>query len=280
MSRTDSAIAASISSQPPSETPTLQRGGQGLRAGLVYVAYPGTFCILLLLAWQLLVPLLDIRSSVLPLPTAIAAAFVNDFSLIAQHAWPTLYETVVGFLIAAVLGVAIAVTMDAVPLVRKTIYPLLIGSLVVPKVAIAPLFVIWFGFGYTPKVIVVVLIAFFPIVVDMALGLSSFPRELQLLTRSMGASRSRSFWKIKFPYALPNLFVGLKVGMALAIIGSVVAEFVQSSRGLGFLLLQSNSALRTDLFFAVIVALTALGVVLYLAIEALEYVTLRSRRAK
>ncbi|MBO9520882.1 MAG: ABC transporter permease [Nocardioidaceae bacterium] len=255
-------------------------GARRRKAGnaLSTLAYPGGLCLVLLALWQFLVPALDVETSVLPVPTEILSAGWENRDLIREHTWPTLLETVVGFAIAAVLGIVVAVAITAVPAIHKTLYPLLVGSLVVPKIAIAPLFVIWFGFGYTPKIIMVVLIAFFPVVVDMALGLTSIPPELRMLNRSMGASRWRAFWKISFPFALPNLFIGLKLAMALAIIGAIVAEFVQSSQGLGYLLLQANSTLQTPLFFAAIVALTVLGVVLYMVIELLEAVVLRTRR--
>lgn len=242
------------------------------------LGYPTALCVVLLVLWQILVPAFDVKPAILPVPTEIAEAAWDNRSLLLEHTWPTLIETTVGFVIAAVLGILVAVAITSVPAVHKTIYPLLVGSLVVPKIAIAPLFVIWFGFGYTPKIIMVVLIAFFPVVVDMALGLTSIPLEMRMLNRSMGASRWRAFWKISFPFALPNLFVGLKLAMALAIIGAIVAEFVQSSQGLGYLLLQANSTLQTPLFFATIVALTVLGVVLYMVIEVLESIVLRTRR--
>ncbi|MYU21772.1 ABC transporter permease [Streptomyces sp. SID8352] len=240
--------------------------------------YPTALCLVLLVLWQILVPAFNVKQAILPVPSDIVSAGWENWSLILEHTWPTLIETVVGFVIAAVLGIVVAVAITSVPAIHKTIYPLLVGSLVVPKIAVAPLFVIWFGFGYTSKIIMVVLIAFFPVVVDMALGLTSIPLELRMLNRSMGASRWRAFWKISFPFALPNLFVGLKLAMALAIIGAIVAEFVQSSQGLGYLLLQANSTLQTSLFFATIVALTVLGVVLYMAIEVLEAITLRTHK--
>jgi NitT/TauT family transport system permease protein len=243
------------------------------------LGYPATLCVVLLALWQILVPALGVKSAILPVPTEIVSAGWEARSLILEHTWPTLLETVAGFVIAAALGIVVAVAITAIPAVHKTIYPILVGSLVVPKIAIAPLFVIWFGFGYTPKITMVVLISFFPVVVDMALGLTSIPPEMRMLNRSMGASRWRAFWKISFPFALPNLFVGLKLAMALAIIGAIVAEFVQSSKGLGYLLLQANSTLQTPLFFATIVALTVLGVVLYMVIEVLESVVLRTRRS-
>jgi NitT/TauT family transport system permease protein len=240
--------------------------------------YPVGFSVAMVVVWQLWVTLFDVSEHLVPAPTAVAGSLVENWSLILDNTWPTFWEIAVGFVIAAALGVAIAVVIAAVPIIEKMIYPILVGALVVPKIAIAPLFVIWFGFGFEPKVIVVVLIAFFPVVVDMALGLRSVPDDMITLVRSMGASRLKIFWKIRFVYALPNLFVGLKVAMALAVVGAIVGEFVQSSEGLGYLLIRANTNLDTEQFFAVLVVLTAMGVVFYLAVDVVERIVLRSRK--
>lgn len=247
------------------------------RQAMSFVAWPAAFSAVLLMLWQLIVDRLEVSTTVLPTPVEIAEAIGANWNDLLSQTWPTLFEIVAGFGIAVAAGVLTAIVITAVPLIDKMVRPLLVASLVVPKVAIAPLFVIWFGFGYTPKILVTALIAYFPIVVDTALGLKSLSREMRLLMRSMGAGRVRAFLKITFPNALPNVFAGLKVGMALAVVGAIVAEFVQSSEGLGFLLLQANQNLDTPLFFAGIVVLTVVGVVLYVSIEVLEWATLRSR---
>lgn len=249
-----------------------------LKNNISYFLYPAVAVVLLLAIWELLVETLGINQALLPAPTAIWSSGVENIDVILRESWPTIYETVVGYILASLVGIVAAICISTVPLIYKSVYPLLVGLLVVPKIAIAPLFVIWFGFGATPKIIMVILIAFFPVVVNMALGLGGVPRELHLLTRSMGASPWRAFWKVSLPSSLPSLFVGLKLAMALAIIGSVVAEFVQSSEGLGFLLLQANSTLDTALFFAAIVALTVIGVVLYEIVEVVERFVLRNRK--
>jgi NitT/TauT family transport system permease protein len=263
-------------------TVRVQAGGdvrrRRLRATAAQLGYPVGLVLVLLALWQLVLPFTSVNRELVPVPSDIAVALVDNWSEILRHTWPTLFEILVGFAIAAAGGVLIAITISSLPIVRRTVEPLLVASLVVPKVALAPLFVIWFGFGYTPKIIIVVLVCFFPVVVDTTLGLSSVPREMRLLGRSMGASPLRFFLRVSLPYALPNLFVGLKVALALATVGAVVAEFVQSSQGLGYLLLFSNENLQTDLFFAVMLVFTALGVALYMLLEAVELVVLRSRR--
>jgi NitT/TauT family transport system permease protein len=276
-------MSASISTPRPSKPAASERRRAAPPArrwqGLVMEGvYPVGFSLALILAWQAWVKVFDVSPHLVPAPTAVLSALNENWSLILDNAWPTLWEIVMGFAVAAVLGIAIAVVIAAVPIIEKMIYPLLVGSLVVPKIAIAPLFVIWFGFGFAPKVIVVVLIAFFPVVVDMALGLRSVPDDMITLVRSMGASRWKTFWKIRFVYALPNMFVGLKVAMALAVVGAIVGEFVQSSEGLGYMLIRANTNLETDQFFAVLAVLTVMGVLLYLAVDVFERLVLRSRR--
>jgi NitT/TauT family transport system permease protein len=273
----DPAPAGSSGALAASGIKPIRRPGRS-RAMAMEAVYPVGFSLALLVAWQLAVSIFDVSSHLVPAPTAVLDALIEDWSMIFDNIWPTFWEIAVGFVIAAVLGVAIAVLIAAVPIVEKMIYPLLVGALVVPKIAVAPLFVIWFGFGFEPKVIVVVLIAFFPVVVDMALGLRSVPDDMLTLVRSMGASRWKIFWKIRFVYALPNMFVGLKVAMALAVVGAIVGEFVQSSEGLGYLLIRANTNFSTEQFFAVLVVLTAMGVLFYLAVDVTERLVLRSRK--
>ena len=271
-------MTASVESTRQADKPT-RRGKSELWEKLSYVAYPTAFVIFLVGVWQWYVTANDVSKFTLPPPMDVLRELIDEWDLILENVWPTFQEVAYGFIIASVLGILIAVLIASIPIVERTIYPVLVGLLVVPKIAIAPLFVIWFGFGVKPKVIIVVLLAFFPIVVDMALGLKSVPEDMIALCRSMGASRLKTFWKVRFVYALPNLFVGLKVAMALAVVGAVVGEFVQSSEGLGYRLLQAQAQGKTDQFFAVILVLTAMGVLLYLAVDIVERVVLRSRRS-
>ena len=263
-----------------SNTPVAHRGKRGrqMRAAFVFVAYPAAFSVAVIVIWQIVVSVFDVQPLVVPSPVDVAQAAKDHWHDLLSQTWPTLIEILVGFAISVVSGVLTAILITAVPVVDKMLRPLLVASLVVPKIAVAPLFVVWFGFGYAPKILLTALIAFFPIVVDTALGLKSLPREMELLMRSMGAGRLRSFFKIVFPHALPNIFAGLKVGIALAVVGATVAEFVQSSEGLGFLLLQADQNLNTPLFFAGILVLTIVGIALYVVIEGIEYFALRSRR--
>ena len=274
-------MTESISSTPPTASPRRSIDRRGLIEALSYVVYPLVFIGLLILIWELVTRTSDISKLTLPSPSLVFWALIDVWGVIFSNIWVTLFEILVGYIVAIVFGIFIAVLMSSIPVVERTIYPLLVGSLVVPKIAIAPLMFIWFGFGTLPTIIIVALICFFPIVIDMTLGLKSVPPELITLVNSMGASRWNIFWKIRFINALPNLFVGLKVAMALAVVGAIVGEFVGgSSEGLGYLLLRSKATFRTDEFFAVIFVLTAVGVLLYVAVDVAERFVLRKHRSQ
>ena len=191
---------------------------------------------------------------------------------IVQHTLVTLYETVVGFGLSILIGVPLAVAVVFSPLLQKTIYPILLALQSVPKVAIAPLLALWIGFGALPKIIVVFLVCFFPIIVSTATGLQSVPPQVMDLIRSLSASTLQTFVKIRFPTAMPHIFVGLKIAITFAVIGAVIGEFVGSESGLGYLILVSSSQSRTPLAFAALLVLTMMSIALYYLIEYLERV--------
>lgn len=246
-------------------------GGQGpgwmLRLAPVY---PVISIVALLAIWEIICDVLAVPRYILPAPSAIGVEMWKQRSLLFTHTVPTLEIILLGFGLAILVGLALALLIVwSVPL-KLTLYPLLVSSQTVPKVAIAPLFVLWLGYGMFPKIIVTFLICFFPITVDTVVGLRSVPPETILLARSTGASAWRTFVMIKLPYALPNIFGGLKVAITLAVVGSIVAEFVGADRGLGYLLMVASGNLETTLLFADLVVLIVLGMVLYLVIEVLE----------
>ncbi|APU14832.1 MULTISPECIES: ABC transporter permease [Actinoalloteichus] len=183
----------------------------------------------------------------------------------------TTYETVLGFVIAAAVGVLAAVVMVYSSTIEKTLYPLLLFAQVIPKIAIAPLFVVWLGFGLEPKVVVAVLMAFFPVVISMVTGLKSIDPEMLELSATMGASPAQTFWKIRFPASLPHLFAGLKIAATMAVTGAVVGEFVGANEGLGFVILQANGNLDTPVLFAGLIVMSLLGVALFVLVEVAEY---------
>lgn len=210
----------------------------------------------------------------LPSPGATFEVIAAKAGYMTHHTLVTAYETVLGFALAVVIGVAAAVLMVASAEAEKTLYPLLLFAQVVPKVAIAPLFVVWLGFGLTPRVVVAVLIAFFPVVVSMVTGLKSVDPEMLQLAATMGAGPAKTFAKIRFPSSLPHLFSGLKVAITLAVTGAVVGEFVGGNDGLGSVILQANGNLDTPMLFAGLLVLSFLGVVLFVAVEVAEQLLL------
>jgi len=238
--------------------------------------------ILFLIIWEIAVIWFDIASYLLPRPTEIAATIVERFGLLLDHSWITAYEMLLGYFLAIAVAVPLAIMITASRTFDNFITPIILFFQTVPKIAIAPLFLVWFGVGPLPKVLVAFLISFFPIIIDTAVGLRSVSLEMIDLARSMGASRFQIFTRFRLPTSLPYLFSGLKVAATLAVVGAVVGEFVGADKGLGYLLLVSNSNLQTALMFGVIVALTTQGLILFYAIQFLEnflipwHITVRS----
>lgn len=223
-----------------------------------------------LAVWEAASRLLHVPDYILPAPSMIALGFASRWRTLATAALFTAQPMLLGFAAAAVLGVLIALGIAFSQGVRAVAYPLLVFLQIVPKIAVAPLFVIWFGFGLTPKVLLVFLLSFFPVVVAAITAFGSIEPELMELARSTGAGRLRTFRMVQLPHALPSLFGGLKVAAALAATAAVVAEFVASDRGLGYLLLTYNGDLNTTMSFAAIFVLSAMGLALYGAVELVE----------
>jgi len=220
--------------------------------------------------WELAVAVLKVPAYLLPPPTAIIRVFIDEFAKIAFHGWVTTYEMLLGYALAVGIGIPLAIAITSSERFDRFVMPQMLFFQVVPKVAIAPLFLVWFGVGALPKVLVAFLISFFPIVIDAAVGLRSMSGEMRDLARSMGASRLQVFAQFRLPTSLPYLFSGLKVAATLAVAGAVVGEFVGADKGLGYLLLVTNSNLETALMFAALFALTFIGLAFFYAVEFLE----------
>jgi NitT/TauT family transport system permease protein len=223
-----------------------------------------------LAVWEVAVALLKMPAYLLPPPSEIVRVFVDEFAKIAFHGWVTLYEMLLGYGLAVLVAVPLAIAITSSERFDRFSMPTLLFFQVVPKVAIAPLFLVWFGVGALPKILVAFLISFFPIVIDAAVGLRSMSTEMRDLARSMGASRMQVFARFRLPTSLPYLFSGLKVAATLAVAGAVVGEFVGADKGLGYLLLVTNSNLETALMFATLFALTFIGLAFFYAVEFLE----------
>ncbi|WP_328468231.1 ABC transporter permease [Actinoplanes sp. NBC_00393] len=220
--------------------------------------------------WWSATVIFGIRSFFLPAPPDIVAAFRAQPAYLLRETAATLTGTVTGFGIAVVAGLLLAVLLTAWRSLERATMPVLVALNSVPKVAVAPLLVVWLGFGARPKVVLVVLICFFPVVVATMAGLGSTPAELGELSRSLSASAWQAYVKIRLPWALPQVFVGLKVAISLAVIGAVVAEINNPTSGLGAVIVLSGMSFDTPLAFAAIFLLAVLSTVLFYLVVALE----------
>lgn len=237
-----------------------------------YVSYVLSAVVLVaaIITWQVAVDALHVPIYLLPGPSQIFNTMIR-----ASIRWPsaivvTLYETLAGFFLSVVIGLALAIVIAEFKTLRNVIYPYILVAQIIPKVAIAPILVIWLGFGLGSKVILAFLVSFFPIVIDASSGLLLVDDDLRLLFKALRASKMKYFLKLQLPNSVPFLFNGMKVAISLALIGAVVGEFISSKNGLGFLILEAQMVTDTTLAFASIVYLSVLGIFLFLAVVASE----------
>ncbi|QIB34245.1 ABC transporter permease [Ancylobacter pratisalsi] len=223
-----------------------------------------------LLAWEGLVRAFAVPTWLLPAPSQIAAASVEWAPELAVNALVTLRETVFGFLLALALSLPLAGLIAFNPIARRIVYPILLGLQSIPKVALAPLVTLWFGFSEWPKIVIVVLVCFFPILVNVVAGFDAVPRAMLDLMRSLGASQHMILRRLRIPAALPALFTGCKVAITFAVIGAVIGEFVSAQSGLGYLILITTSQSQTPVAFAALLVLTVMSVALFYVLEYLE----------
>jgi len=228
-----------------------------------HFAFPLAGTAIILLVWHYYVVLFNVPVVVLPTPMQVLQAMMQESKALAEEAWITALECIYGFALAMAIGIPIAVTMTYSRIANQMFYPLLVASQSIPKVAIAPILLVWFGTGIKSKLAMAFVIAFFPVVVDTATGLRSTSPELLELARSLQCTRLQTFFKIQLPSALPSIFSGAKIAVTLSVIGAVIGEFIGSNEGLGNLLLTANSQLNSPLVWAALVVLSFLGVILY-----------------
>ncbi|HUP08594.1 MAG TPA: ABC transporter permease [Caldimonas sp.] len=233
-----------------------------------------------LVVWQLAVPILGLSPFVLPTPLAIAKRMWTDAPLLGVQAWYTTLEVLAGFGAAVLTGIPLALAIFYSRIFERAVYPMLVALQTVPKISLAPLLVLYLGYGWGPKIGLAFLISFFPIVISTVVGLQSLDKKLVDLVRSMGSSEWQTFAKVRLPAAMPSIFGGLKVAISLAVIGAIIGEYIAAERGLGYMQLQANQQFDTTLNFATVVSISLLGVVLYFAISLLETrVSYRKERA-
>lgn len=250
--------------------PTVDRSPQHTSSGMPTWVPPIGLLAALVVLTEVTVRLLDVPDYVMPAPSEVAAALVGNAEVIAGHTASTITTAVLGLTAGTVLGVGLAVAMSASAPLRAALYPLVVVSQSIPMVVLAPLFVVWFGFGPLPRLLVVALVAFFPVAVATVSGLSSADRDQVDLVRAMGGSRREVTRHVLVPGALPSLFTGLKVAASYAMFGAVVGEWIGASSGLGLYLERSRASFATDQMFAAVLVIAAISVVLVGLVFALE----------
>ena len=221
--------------------------------------------------WQIVCVLGLVPGFMLPSPLDVGAALVSEFPLLMHHAGVTLLEAFLGLLAGVLLGFCCAALMDTFPLVKSALYPILVLTQTIPPVAIAPLLILWFSYGIVPKVILVVLVSFFPMAVGLLEGFQSVDPDMVKLLKSMGADRLQIFWNVKFPSAMGNFFSGLKIAVSYSIVGAVIAEWLGGFTGLGVYMTRVKKSLSYDKMFAVILLVSFISLLLMEAVKYIQY---------
>lgn len=231
--------------------------------------------LVILVIWQFVIFLFKIPSFILPSPIEVMEALFKYWPLsIKQNILYTLTSIGIGFGLTVIISIPLALLIASLKWLEKTFYQILVIVQIIPKVALAPLFIIWFGFGIESKIVMVFLMSFFPLLVDATAGFKSLDPRLVYVARTMTNSKWQFFWKMRFPSALPHIFTGLKISITSATVGAIIGEFVGSNQGLGYLLLKANSDLNTAYLLAILIVLSIVGIILYELVEILELVAI------
>lgn len=232
--------------------------------------YPVISLVCMLLLWEAIVLVFNPASYLIPSPAAVVQVIGKSYPALLFHTGVTAWETALAFVLSVIVALPLSFLIVRYRWFEDTVYPLLVVSQAVPKVALAPLILVWLGFGLSMKVIIGVLVAFFPVVISGVVGLKSVPKDMVLLGRTMGLSDSEMFRKIYIPYALPSIFGGLKVCITLAVVGAVVGEFVGADKGLGYVILLASGQLQTPMMFAALLLLVLIGVLSFVFVQWME----------
>ena len=235
---------------------------------------PWIFVLLFLLSWQLITIVFKIKVWLLPPPSAIFLSLINSIDLILLHTGRTVFEAILGLVISLVVGVLTAFLLEWSQSLKRIIYPFLLFTQTVPFITIAPLLAVWFGYGLTAKIIIVALVCFFPIAVNVELGLSSIDRNYIRLMESMGATKWQVFKLAKFPSSLPFLFTGLRIAASYSLLTAVISEWIGTDKGLGILLMRSAKSYLTDRAFAVVFVISLLSLVLVKIVDYLAFISI------
>lgn len=260
--------------------PLAEPWGNRLRTALeaTHIAQWGTPLLslgLFVFLWWVVAWAFSFPAYILPTPKAVVDAIIGTWPSLWPQVLTTTIETLEGFVAAMIVGVGLSLLISSSKIIERLVYPILVTTQAVPKVAVAPIFLAWFGLGSEPRVIIAGLLAVFPIIINTSVGLMGIDQGLLTLARSTGATRTRTFWRVRFPAALPAFFSGLKLGIALAVVGAVVGEFVGGDSGLGYIVTNAQGNLNTSLAFAAIVLLAVIGIVLFYAVDTIEKAIVR-----
>jgi len=250
---------------------TGSRRGYGRSGTVAAIGLPVVGTVGIVVLWWLMIVAFDIESYLLPTPAAVAEIFVAEPGYLWDNTLVTLKETVLGFVLAVSAGIVMGVGLASSRLVEQAMYPVLVGLNAIPKLSLSTLLIVWMGFGQAPKVVMVVLMCFFPVVLATVTGLTSTPADLAELARSLSATRWQTFVKVRFKSALPQIFIGLKTAMPLAVIGAFIGEMFGASAGLGYVI--QNAGPETERAFAAIALLSLLTIVLFYVVVVVERFT-------
>jgi NitT/TauT family transport system permease protein len=252
-----------VSATPVSPGRRRQIPDAGLALGLLLAV---------LAIWELVIRLFHVSQFAIPAPSAVLQSLAVNCGQLAAAAQSTALEILLGFVLAALTGIAVALVIARFERFGRALYPLVVLFQNVPKVALAPIFILWFGFDLTPKVALIVVIAFFPVAIDMLFGLQSVDPSFVALMQSVGASRTKILLRVRIPHSLPHLMAGLKVAITLSVIGAIVGEFAGANRGLGYVIEFASTQLDTPLIFAALIVVSILGLAFYYVVELAERV--------
>ncbi len=243
------------------------------RAARLLMQGPGPsilLAIVIALVWEAVIHLFSISTYILPAPSAVFVSLYENAGALLDATWVTAMEILLGFVISAVVGIALALFVARFELIGRALYPLIVLFQTVPKVALAPIFILWFGYDLAPKVLLILVIAFFPVTLSMLAGLNSADSGLIALLRSVGASETRILASVRVPTSLPHLMAGLKIALTFSVIGAIVGEFAGSSAGLGYMIQFASTQLETPLVFAALTVVSVIGILFYYLMEYLE----------
>jgi len=235
---------------------------------------------IILVCWQVLATIFNIPKYILPTPNEIFVTFFEIFPVLIYHSFISLQEALSGLLIAFIISIILSILMDFLPCVKKATYNLLILSQTIPIIYLAPLIVMWFGFGLFPKILVVVLVCFFPIVINFTDGLSRVDKQMIDLMRSMGAGYWTIFLRLKLPYCLPDLLAGLKIAVTYCLMGAIIGEWLGGKSGLGVYMLRVKQSFAIDKVFAAILMISLLSIILFKLVDILATILMPYKKEK